>query len=399
MSRILFITCRNIINTCGELRLIKNRAQALYKHYDIQTDFMVFTHKEEVTPEKINAGGKIDVYRYNLFNLFQRKRVFDGFCKDIEARLVSTQYDIVVISGSQILNCVDTVKNVGGPFRLFADIHGAFEELIEFTGNTVLKTIARRFLYKKVKKLEAKYFPIVDNFFVVSEGLKKYLISEYKLEGARIHIVPCAIEQTSLDTQVLFHHRKISRENYGVLDDERLFIYSGGVSKWQCIEETVEIFKQISDSANCKCKMLILSGDKEYISKFKSDIIMVDSLKSEDVPKVLPAGDFAFLLRGNYITNHVAYPNKFLEYIMAGLKVITTPYVNDIAEAVINHELGYVLSSEHFEKKIVRYIEHANIFGADIDQRQLLLDEVCFENRLSFIKHMKVNNEKYFSNC
>jgi len=391
MSRILFITCRNIINTCGELRLIKNRAQVLYKHYDIQTDFMVFTHKEQVTPEEINAGGNIDVYRYNLYNLIQRERVFDVFCKDIEARLLTKRYDIVVVSGSQILNCIDTIKNVGVPIILFADIHGAFEELIEFKGNTVLKNIARRLLYKRVKKLEAKYLPVVDNIFAVSEGLKKYLISEYKLNDSRIHIVPCAIEKTSLNMQSLFHYRKLIRENYGVLDDEKLFIYSGGVSKWQCIEETVELFKQISDNTNCKCKMLILSGNIDYISKFKSDIIMVDSLKSEDVSKVLPAGDFAFLLRGNYITNHVAYPNKFLEYIMAGLKVITTPYVNDIAKSVMNYELGYVLKTEHYDNEIVRYVENENIFGKDIDKRNLLLDEVSFENRLSFIKHMKVN--------
>lgn len=379
------------MNTCGELRLIKNRAQILYSHYNIQTDFMVFTHKEEIAPEEINAGGKVDVYRYNLYNLIQRKRVFGGFCKDIEVRLASKQYDIVVVSGSQILNCIDTIKKVEIPFVLFADIHGAFEELIEFEGNTVLKTIARRILYKKVKRLEARYLPIVDNIFAVSKGLKNYLISEYKLEDARIHVVPCSIEKTSIDMKSLLNYRKLSREKYGVSDEEKLFIYSGGVSKWQCIEEAVEIFKQINDNTNFKCKMLILSGDKEYISKFKSDIIMVDSLKSVDVPKVLPAGDFAFLLRGNYITNNVAYPNKFLEYIMAGLKVITTPYVNDIAESVVNYELGYVLNTEHYEKEIVRYIEYTNTFGTDIDKRQLLLDEVSFENRLDFINYMKVN--------
>ncbi len=42
MKKILFITSRNIISTCGELRLIKNRANVLKEAYGYTTDFIAY---------------------------------------------------------------------------------------------------------------------------------------------------------------------------------------------------------------------------------------------------------------------------------------------------------------------------------------------------------------------
>ena len=61
MKRLLMITSRNILTSCGELRLIKNRAEYLYKDYNVATDFITFgisSRLKSKRREKIEAGGK-----------------------------------------------------------------------------------------------------------------------------------------------------------------------------------------------------------------------------------------------------------------------------------------------------------------------------------------------------
>ena len=62
--RILFITNRNILTTCGELRLIKNRAEKLYEAYGISTDIIALASPQRIRSdkkEKINANGDLQL--------------------------------------------------------------------------------------------------------------------------------------------------------------------------------------------------------------------------------------------------------------------------------------------------------------------------------------------------
>ena len=386
MKKILFISSRNIINTCGELRLIKNRAQVLYQQYDISTDFFVYTHKKETKPETIKAGGNLAIYRVGMFNIIQRKIVFHKLKQDIRKKLLEVQYDYVIISGAAILGCIEAVKEVTGNIPVLADCHGAYEELLEFPGSNFGKTIARHMLYRIVKKSERKYLPEFDNIMAVSEGLKRYLVHEYHLYHDKIYVIPCAIEHQVMDLEKLRCIRTQARQRYGIQDGEQLFIYSGGTSKWQCIEESVQIFQNIcAGNTVCKRRLLLLSGNLNEIIKYKSSNIIIDALSPGDVMNILPAGDFAFLLRDDYITNKVAYPNKLLDYVSAGLKVITTPFIEDVATEVKKRNLGYVLKYVQYESGLGEYCDSQfGVFGSDFNERQKLIDDVCFEKRMAF---------------
>nr|WP_305181940.1 glycosyltransferase [uncultured Schaedlerella sp.] len=390
MRKILFVTNRNIINTCGELRLIKNRAEVLYKKYHITTDFFVYTHKKIIKPETINAGGKIKVYSYSNTNIIQKQAMSYRIKKDIQDKILKKEYQFIILSGAAILSFIEVIRAIDENILVFADSHGAFEELIEFPGKNVGATIARHIYYKQVKKFEKQYLPKFDYIMAVSEELKRYLIKEYGLCGDRINVIPCAIERFDLDFEKTKLSRKRAREKYGIKDDEQVFVYSGGTSKWQCIEESVKIFRSLcAKNSMQNCKLLLLSGNLAGITKYEGEDIIVDSLSGEEVFEILPAGDFAFLLRDDYITNKVAYPNKFLEYISAGLKIITTPYVEDIARTVKKYNLGYVLSQMQYESKLAVYCKSQyGLFGDDFTVRQKLINDVSFENRMAFFTEL-----------
>ena len=48
------------------------------------------------------------------------------------------------------------------------------------------------------------------------------------------------------------------------------------------------------------------------------------------------------MLRDDYATNNYAFPNKFLEYIGSGLRVIATPYVYDVRDYIKEFNIGLI---------------------------------------------------------
>ena len=153
------------------------------------------------------------------------------------------------------------------------------------------------------------------------------------------------------------------------------------------MEESVALFKEIQ-SVEQNCKLLLLTGNAAAIRHYEGNGIMVDSLPFHLVNDVICAGDFAFLLRDNFVTNNVAYPNKFIEYVASGMKIIATPHVKDVASQTEEYGLGFVFDNN--KEFLFEYVRSSGCYMEDIDKRQALLDDVCFENRLKpFIAFMK----------
>ncbi len=388
MRKILFITTRNVVTTCGELRLIKNRAATLYNEYGYVTDYLALvTKKDKSKCEPLGFDSTLTFFEYSLKNPLTYFAAQKRLLREIKNKLGNNKYDFVIISGSLAFKYVKEVRKIDSAITVFADVHGAAEELTEFKGNGIIKKSRSLGFYRLFKYYEKKYLPKFDDYFVVSKGLKRYLFERYGIDK-NIHIVPCAVQLEDYSAEDLKRFRKDAREKYGIKEDEILFVYSGGVSPWQCIEQTVDIFKKIKlkDSEN-KCKLLILSGDLEYIQKFGDEHILVDSLTANLIPLTLPSADFAFMLREDYVTNNVAYPNKFLEYTASGLRIIATPFVYDVAEQIKEYDLGYILKDVAFEEELANYclntcFEYAN----DFENRKKLLYDVSFKNRLLFLK-------------
>lgn len=67
-------------------------------------------------------------------------------------------------------------------------------------------------------------------------------------------------------------------------------------------------------------------------------------LKHHEVQKVLAACDYGILFRENSVTNQVASPTKFAEYLSAGLPVIISENLGDYTEFVLAEKCGMVVS-------------------------------------------------------
>lgn len=128
------------------------------------------------------------------------------------------------------------------------------------------------------------------------------------------------------------------------LKNEFLFVYAGSLGPQYCLNEMLEIF-----SAYAKmhlAKFLILTGNTEYAeqnipSELWPDIIL-KSVKSDEVPFYLNAGDMALALRQPSFSMQGVAPIKLGEYLLCGLPVIASKGIGDTDDILKNFEECYL---------------------------------------------------------
>ena len=69
-------------------------------------------------------------------------------------------------------------------------------------------------------------------------------------------------------------------------------------------------------------------------------------VSAEEVPVYLAACDYGILVRENTVTNQVAAPTKFAEYLHSGLKVLISEHIGDYTAFVQEHNCGVVVPLE-----------------------------------------------------
>lgn len=386
-QKILFVTNRNILTTCGELRLIKNRAETLFSEYEIPTDFIVLANskrKNSEQKETINSGGNITIIRQDVNNLISIISAKIELRMELQKRMQSGDYSLIIFSGVGMPSYAKLVKRNSPTTKVFADVHGASEDIIELVKDCPMKRkVFNRIVYLLDKHGIKSSVLYLDGYFVVTEALKDYLRQNYKINSkAEFYIAPCATVKTDEGYFKKYEeYRRTYRAKYNIEDLTKVFIYSGGVSSWQCIEETISLYKKIKEKI-IDSRLLLFSHNIDSVLKLVGDDkdIIVDMYRPEELTKALCAGDFAFMLRTDCITNNVAFPNKFLEYVQSKMKIITTPYVYEIAKQIKENELGFLYKTDNNLRELITFINTSKTNSDGIVKS--VLSKNSFEVRL-----------------
>lgn len=390
MKKILFITNRNILTTSGELRLIKNRAEELYNSFGVTTDFIAFQKPERINAknrEDINAGGTTDVFPFAPSKVLTTWKAYKELKSDVKKKLDSGDYGMVIFSSFLLVHLVKWIKK-DYDISVVMDLHGAAEDSLELARVSGLKKkIFFTLTYAAITRTYKKYYRYADGSLVVTQALEDYVKKNYVIkEDFHFYHVPCATNSSCFEKDVFLKNRTVYRKKYNISDDEMVFIYSGGVSVWQCVEETVQLYKQLSNKLKIKTRLLVFSHSFDTIKKIAGgDVsIQIDSYAPDELAKALCAGDFAFLLRRDCITNNVAFPNKFLEYVQSGMRIIATPFVYEIERQIKDYSLGILYNMDGKINGIVEYLERER--GEKDNYSPELINKVLnynsFSNRL-----------------
>ena len=186
-----------------------------------------------------------------------------------------------------------------------------------------------------------------DYQIAVSSSLVHYWRQKFDYSADTFTVLPCTLNSIHEQTQI----DSISRIQKGYGLQDIVIVYCGSVSGWQSFHLMYD-FLIAQLQRNKGVKVLFLTKTTPEISALINSFpgrVDVRWCSENEVAAYLAICDYGLLLREDNLTNQVAAPVKFAEYLNAGLNVIISKAVGDFSEFVEKHACGYVYSGEYHE--------------------------------------------------
>lgn len=195
-------------------------------------------------------------------------------------------------------------------------------------------------LIAQMRPLENEAVNKSDFRIAVSNALVVHWRERYGYQGDAYRVIPCTLGDTG-------EEGKGGKGRVVGRDDVRL-VYSGSSAGWQSFDLLRRLLVSLLD-AQANVRVLFLSkrdAHNEALMKRYPDRVEVRWVKADEVGEVLRTCDIGILIREDTITNHVASPTKFAEYLNAGLPVIISEHLGDFSALVERERLGTVVHGE-----------------------------------------------------
>ncbi len=186
----------------------------------------------------------------------------------------------------------------------------------------------------------------------VSTQLINYWRKTFEYSSDLHSVIPCTLGK--------YFENKIVNENianqlYNLLGWQKsdiILIYSGSNQKWQSLEITTQILKYFLSQGE-HIKILFLTQNDIVVDYFIGAFPKQTRrlwVQPNDVRNLLSIGSYGILFREQSITNTVASPVKFAEYLSAGLKVLCSDNIGDCSSFVVENNCGAILTLQNFTK-------------------------------------------------
>lgn len=193
----------------------------------------------------------------------------------------------------------------------------------------------------------------------VSERLVQHWQHRYAYSGNAHVIIPCTLNEafTRLDfSEKLIH---TTRREMGFQEKDIVYVYSGSVAGWQSFNLLQEFMLPVLQSGK-HCKLLFLGAKASQLQSIADQFpeqVFFRHARPNEVPYLLIGADYGLLIREQSVTNEVASPVKFAEYLSCGLEVLLSDKLGDYSEFVRNNMCGYIIPGAYpvvapdFDKK------------------------------------------------
>lgn len=197
----------------------------------------------------------------------------------------------------------------------------------------------------EIFELEKEAVLSSDYRIAVSEQLVQYWKRSFSYSSADHVVIPCTLNAKTFSGEE-------SKENYSTdLQSPVTLVYSGGSADWQSFEALDKAMHQLLSAQN-NLNVILLAKDLPANMKiFRNFGTRVKTmwLKPEEVKNVLDSCDYGWMVREKSVTNAVASPVKFAEYLSGGLKVIISEELGDYSEFVKQHNAGIIYNEENIK--------------------------------------------------
>jgi hypothetical protein len=248
------------------------------------------------------------------------------------------------------------IRNRGRLNEVIYDGRGAIKA--EWEEYQVIQNLKMR---AEIFNLEREVVLKSDYRIAVSSKLIDYWQNEFGYHSNHHVIIPCTLNKLFEDIVLTEQTINEAKKTIGFDENAIVFVYSGSVAGWQSFDMLYDYISPILNT-DSNYKLMFLSDEDENILKLQHQFphqVICKKLKVNDVPKYLLAADYGLLLREETVTNQVASPVKFAEYIACGLKVIISDHLGDYTELVETCENGMLNGKQvSLHKKVLLSEKH-----------------------------------------
>ncbi|MBS1763379.1 MAG: hypothetical protein JSS90_00275 [Bacteroidetes bacterium] len=182
----------------------------------------------------------------------------------------------------------------------------------------------------------------------VSNQLVQYWKEKYGFSSENFTVIPCTLNSDFKATVLDEKNITDARSKMGFTEQDIVLVYSGSTAGWQSFDLLHGFLQRVLTNQQ-QVKVLFLSEKDKNVDALKDEFpqrIFQKFVKHHEVTSVLTSCDYGILLREKSVTNKVAAPTKFAEYLSAGLPVLISEEIGDYSEFVKKHQCGMVLNNE-----------------------------------------------------
>jgi hypothetical protein len=205
------------------------------------------------------------------------------------------------------------------------------------------------YLHNTILAVEAYVVSKVDYIMAVSQQLIHHFEKTISFNKNKVSIIPCTLDTKFFTDAFQISESRISqlRKEQGFEMEDIIFVYAGSTAPWQSFE-LMKTFLEPYFKKSGKYKVLFLSKVNSELQSFKDAFpnqVKITHVSHEKVIDYLSIADYGLLLRNQSITNLVASPTKFGEYLFAGLQVLISEGLGDFTEFVAINKCGEIIKS------------------------------------------------------
>ena len=151
--------------------------------------------------------------------------------------------------------------------------------------------------------------------------MKEHYEQKYHLKIDTCYTMPC------FNTE--YQKANVDSKDYS----RNVFAYAGGLSKWQCIDQTLALYKRLEQAAAGEARLLLLTPEqdkaRQLVEQYSIEHVEITHVPYTKLPDVLKSVKFGFALREEHPVNLVSTPTKLANYIANGIIPIYTSAVRD----------------------------------------------------------------------
>jgi len=243
--------------------------------------------------------------------------------------------------GAFAANMATSLKKMKLVKSVLFDARGAYQaELTEYN------VVADSSVVNAIEQTEKNALLKSNAQLAVSNKLVEWWKVKYNYIPAKYTTIPCTLSDFFNSGFIAEAEWFAKRESIGYAKDDIVLIYSGSSAGWQSFNLVDEFLYDVF-SSNSNVKLIFLSNEVPKESKVfqvYSDRITTKWVKPEEVSSVLIIADYGLLIREQSVTNQVASPVKFAEYLACGLQVLISEGIGDFTNFVKEQGCGKVFS-------------------------------------------------------